>query len=58
MVRCLLLLLVATALVGCGNEENRVLTPQPVPQKSDADLTAEMMQGTLDVEKEMEKQAP
>ncbi len=43
--------------VGCGSEGNQVLTPQPKPQKTDEELTAEMMQGTLDVDAEMKAQS-
>ncbi|WP_442508681.1 hypothetical protein SH528x_000207 [Novipirellula sp. SH528] len=45
-------LLLALA-VGCGDDRNRVLTPTPQTQKTDEELTNEMMEGTLDVESEM-----
>ncbi|EMI22244.1 hypothetical protein RMSM_00827 [Rhodopirellula maiorica SM1] len=45
--------LLLAVVVGCGDDHNRVLTPTPQAQKTDEELTNEMMEGTLDVEEEM-----
>lgn len=58
MRHCLLVIALAITFVGCGTEQNRVLTPEPRPQKTDAELTAEMMQGTLESRKSHETQKP